>query len=512
MGVDFGVSLAFSVIFATGVTSGTAVTAIVSAGVILGYAAPAALLLGGSLYANYQAQKRLASVNDNSSIQSILKQAIPAQRLILGRATTGGALFFYKAKKPYIWYGILLAAHEVDAFENLIVNGHEVYIGADGLATSVPFAEGANQYLKVSFRNGHIDQAIDPLIAADFPTMPTTFRQRGHATIVIRAHYGFGVDAQAKDDDHRRVYGDQGVLQPLVRMRGAKLYDPRRGGAIVADPTTWTWSDNAALTMMRFLTHQWPSTRLVDPDRVEWDQVAAAANEADRWETSADGTTFRRHTVNGVVQATDNPFDVVESIKIAMGGDLVLDRAKIYPIVRSGNQVPEATLHVGMLRGGIEYVSEPRLRDMVNIGKSTFISPDREYQEVAGPTLRKTALITADGKPRETSLRGAYVEDHRRMQRLVSAHINETRVGRALVAGCDLEALPWRPGRIYRVHLPGSLAHVNGLYRLARKEWDGRLSGYRLTLLGYDPTAHDFAPGDELPFTLDDDTLEAEAA
>jgi len=509
---DFGASIAFSVIFATGITSGTAVTALVTTGVILGYAAPAALLVGGQLYQSYQAQKKLASLNDNNAIQSILKQAIPAQRLILGRATCGGALFFYEAKAPYIWYGILLAAHEVDGFENLIVNGSEVFFGTDGFATSVPFADGANQYLKVSFRNGSIDQAIDPLIAADFPSMPSTFRQRGHATLVIRAHYGFGADAAAKDDDHRRIYGNQGVLQPLVRLRGARLYDPRRAGVALGDPATWVWSDNAVLGTMRFLTHQWPATRLVDPDRVEWDQVAAAADEADRWETGADGTTFRRNTVNGGVQAPDNPFDVIESMKIAMGGHLVLDRAKIYPVIRNGRRQPRATLHMGMLRGGIEYVSEPRSRDTVNICKSTFIAPDRDYQEVAGPTLRRDDLIAADGKPRETSLRGAFVEDAPRMQRLVSAHLAETRIGRALVAGCDLEALSWTPGQIYRVHLTGSLVHVNGLYELVRKEWDGRLSGYRLTMIGYDPTTTDFSPEDELPFTLDDATLDAEAA
>ena len=48
----------------------------------------------------------------------------------------------------------------------------------------------------------------------------------------------------------------------------------------------------------------------------------------------------------------------------------------------------------------ITAVSEPRARETVNIGKSTFVSPDRDYQEVAGPTLRRTDLITADGKPR----------------------------------------------------------------------------------------------------------------
>jgi hypothetical protein len=111
-----------------------------------------------------------------------------------------------------------------------------VFIDSNGLATSVPFSDGGNVYLKVSFRNGSINQAIDPIIAADFPSMPATFRQRGHATLVMRAHYGFGSGFQEQDDDHKRIYGDQGLLQPLTRFRGAKCYDPRQSGHVLDDP------------------------------------------------------------------------------------------------------------------------------------------------------------------------------------------------------------------------------------------------------------------------------------
>lgn len=508
---DFGASIAFAALFATGVTSGAAATAIFVGVSTLVTVAPIALAIGASAYVNYQTKKALQNISDPNNLQSILKQAIPPQRLAIGTVTTGGALFFYKAKKPYLWMGVLLAAHEVDGLEKIIINNTDVYLDSNGFATSSPFSDGSNIYLKASFRNGSIDQAIDPIIAADFPTMPATFRQRGHATLVLRAHYGFGTDYKAKDDDHKRVYGDQGLLQPLTRFRGAKCYDPRQPGQVLSDPTTWAWTDNAFIGLGRYFTHKWPDTRLVDPARVDWDRLARAADEADRWEASKDGTTFRRNTVNGIIQSTDNPFDVIENFKIAMGGHVILDRGKVYPVARVRRK-PVATLHQEMIVGGMEYTSEPRDRELVNIVKSSFIAPDREYQEVEGPVLRRADLIAIDGKPREVSLRGAFVEDHRRMQRLSAAALNQSRLGRTLTIGASIEALKWAPGDVIRVFLLGDLGRVNGLYELMSKEWDDRLHGYRLSFIGYDPAVNDFDPQSEQDFVLDPATLNAQAA
>ncbi len=513
---DFGASLAFGLIGALGITGGAAVTAIVTTGVLLGYAAPVALGLGVTAYQQHamrRAMQEMRAVNDNNGLQQILKQAIPPQRLLLGRATVGGALFFYEAKKPYLWMGILLAAHEVDGFENLLINGNTVFIGPDGFATSVPFKDGANTYIEVSFRNGSIDQAIDPIIARDFPSMPTTFRQRGHATLVIKAHYGYGSNAQAQDDDHRRVYGDQGALQPIIRMRAARCFDPRRAGAVADDPSTWAWSQNAAICLGRFLTHRWVSNPLIDPARLDWDRIAAAADICDRWEASKDGTTLRRSTVDGVVQSSDPNYDVIENMLVAMEGKLVLNRGRIYPVVDIRKE-PVATLHMGMLTGSLEYTAEPRDRELVNIVKPTFISPDREYQEVAGPVLRRGDLVAADGIPRERSLRGAFVEDHRRIQRKASTFLKQSRLGRTISASVTDEALreAWEPGAVIRVHLTGVLARANGLYEVAGMEWDERVSGFQIALIEYDPTATDFDPEDEQDFTLDEDVLEAEAA
>jgi hypothetical protein len=52
--------------------------------------------------------------------------------------TSGGALFFYKAKKPYIWMGILLAAHEVDGLDKIIVNAQMCSSTATALQRQFP--------------------------------------------------------------------------------------------------------------------------------------------------------------------------------------------------------------------------------------------------------------------------------------------------------------------------------------------------------------------------------------
>lgn len=478
-----------------------------------------AIIAAGSLaFTAVQHQQQLKKmgrntmpVSDPAGLQQIIKQAIPPQRLILGRATTGGALFFYRAKKPYLWYGIALAAHEVDGFENLFMNGHTVIIDNDGFATSVPFRDGDRKYIEVSFRRGTLSQPIDPIIARDFPDMPATFRQRGHATIVIKAHYGFGADFEEQYDDHKRLYGDQGSLQPMVRMRGARVPDLRQPGVVLDDPSTWVWSDNAALTTARYLIHKWPDTQLITPARLDWDRVLRAADECDRWEVSKDGSTFRRHTVNGVVQSMDDPWDIIENLKIAMGGHIILEKGKVYPVIRTLRE-PVATLHQNMIKGGLEYTSEPRDRELVNIIKPTFVAPDREYQEVAGPVLRREDLIAQDNKPREASVRGAFVEDHRRMQRIASAQLNWARNGRSLTIGATTEAMPWKAGDIFRVHLQGALARVNGLYELVSKGWDDRLGGYRLSFTGYDANATTFNPENEQDFVIDEDVVTAEAA
>lgn len=481
-------------------------------GSTIGGIALSAASFGVQSYLNSRASKGIGALNNEATgIQQMIRQAIPAQRLCVGNVTTSGALFFAESKPPYTWYGLLLAAHRTDGLVKLIINNTVVFLDEDGYATSTPFANGADKYIEVSFRNGDIDQAIDPIIARDFPDMPSTFRQRGHTTAVIKRTHGFGADVAEKNEDYRRVYGDSGQFNPLFNFRGALVHDPRRPDSLLGDDTSWSWSENDVLCLMRYLTHQWPDMRLYDPARVEWDQVALAADECDRWEIGSDGLTFRRFAANGVVQSTDDPFDVIEALKLAMNGDLVIERGKVYP-VPGARREPEATFHIGMLIGGFQYQPERRSDELVNIVKTNFVSPDRDYQTVQGPVLRDADAIAAEGRPLEATLTMPFENNQRRAQRHAHYAKTQARNGRVFSPGATLEARGWTIGKVYRVDLPGIYARVNGTYKLIRKTWNADLRGFQLSFLEATPERFDFGPDDEVPFELDSETLAAEAA
>ena len=84
--------------------------------------------------------------------------------------------------------------------------------------------------MKFSFRNGTRTQAIDPILAAQFPELGAGFRQRGVATLVVEADWG------ADLDEYQLLWGSLGRPNPTLILRGVPVYDPR-------DPTQFLPAD-----------------------------------------------------------------------------------------------------------------------------------------------------------------------------------------------------------------------------------------------------------------------------
>lgn len=509
-------------------TSGAPI-ALVNAGVFLGsnLLTIGAIASVGIQYATALSNRPKPLSPEAQGIQNLIRQAIPPQRLCFGTPVTSGALFFGTGQPPYTWYGIVLAAHEIERFNAIYINGQRIaladtdeiqrvyYIRTESgkpVPIILPLPGIAEDvYLEISLRKGAADQEIDQIIARDFTDMPSTFRQRRHATIVLKRTHGFGADIQAKNEDYKRVWGESGQFNPLIEFKGAKIYDPRIAGHVLADPTTHQWTDNAALCLAHALTFQWPDKRIFEPSRLNWDLFARAADECDQWQIDRNGNTFKRYTSNGVVQSTERIYDVLESFRTAMGGDIALERGKIYPVPGVA-RLPEATLHNRMLIGGFRFTREREFGELVNIVKTQFLAPDRQNQTVEGPVIRDTAGITADGQPLETTLQLAFTEGDPRAQRIAHKTLKEARADRSLEVGVTDEAESWSIGRLYRVELDGGvLSKVNGVYRLMAKSPAQNLRGYQLVLREYTDEAFNFGPDDEQDFTLDEDVVEVAA-
>lgn len=512
----------------------TIVTALSQAtGVVLTFEAFAAAsfvvgsaAIGGGVYALSAASGALSGAQKQSTLaggQGIstadnglrlpVRQPIPPQRLALGLVVSSGALFFQRSKPPYIWIGYELASHRCGDFKALLINGVPVPLEDPGTGilrpNSTPFFDGTTRFVEVSYRNGTPGQTIDPLIARDLPDMPSTFRQRRATTVVLKADYA------ADDNAHKDLYGSESSFNPLFRFEGALLPDPRVARFDPADQETWTYSSNASLALVRYLIHPWPNTRLVDPvTEIDWDRVAEAADIDDRWCGRMEGELARlerNHTADGVILSTDDPLETVKAMLTACDGILVNNRGKYYP-VPGARRDPVMTIHQDMIAGAFEFQSEVPDRNQINIIKTEMVAPDREYNVVVGPVLRRDDFIASDGQPLETTLSLPLTVGNARAQRLASRKLFEVRSARSLTMVLTIEARGLRAGNIVRVDLR-DFQEVGGIYQVRQVGRESTLGTMQIDLVAWSNERFDWhAPDDQQPFELDEDVLEAEAA
>jgi hypothetical protein len=395
------------------------------------------------------------SLGADQGLKILSRDPVPAGRLIMGRALVGGALFFLEVKPPYLYYGVVIASHEIDAVEEIRLGGRNVFPDQNGFATAGPYADATQSYAQFSVRLGTAAQAIDPILAADFPELPSTFRQRGHATVVCKLDYG-GTAA-----NHEIVWGSS-QPSPLFLVRGAKIFDPRRPAHLTTDPATWEWTDNASLVQAWWLTHKNGGKR--DWAQIDLDSLKTAASNDDQAVGLKAGGSEKRWTANGVVLLTEEPFDVLTNLMTANLGMLVWRDGK-YSFVSGGPRFPTWTLNDDAARGDLQLRYDRPRRDLVNTVDTVFTAPDREYQLSNGPTISDAAYIAADGEEHRITTRLPFTASHTRAQRIARVLLESARRGRLVSAPYSIDALRLSASDIINLE-SGAAFGAAGIYRL----------------------------------------------
>lgn len=442
--------------------------------------------------------------------------ALPEQRLVLGTVTSSGVLCWRRYDPPYLWHMYLLAAHECGDFQSLIVNGIDVPLRDPGTGilapTATPFFDGADIFLELGYRNGDVNQAMDAIVARDFPTMPDTFRQRGHTAAMLKADFG------ATQAAHENLYGTQNQFNPLFRYAGARYFDPRVPGCDMNDPQTWVEGSSASLCLARALYHPWSDMKLLDVGSINWDMMIEAADIDDRWVARADGTLERNHTVSGIINSGADPLQMSKELLTACDGFLIMRGGK-YHVMPGAPRAAEGTLHQDMLAGGFELHTETPDRDLINIAKSECINPDLDYKPVVGPVLRRDDLIVRDGKPLEATYTLPFTEGHQRAQRLLSRKMIEARgsasgatLRRAFSGTFGIEARNVRAGQIRNIEFR-DFPKVDGEYLITQSRRDETNTRFQIDGVSWSNDRFAWhAPSQEMPFEVDQDVLDAEAA
>lgn len=433
----------------------------------------------------------------DQSVKQNVRQADAPQRRIYGEVQTGGAVFFYEATKPFLVVGYAYQVGEMEGVVGAKLNGKTFRIDATGAALDAPFFRpDGSVYLRVSFRSGTDDQVLDPIIAATFPGVPATFRQRGTATAVFQAHYGLTRDM------HDELYGNGGGFEPLLRIRGAKVYDPRDPGQLVDDPATWRWTKTASLIIADYIRD--PKFGRVPFDRIDWDSVARSADRDDESVATADGGWQARYTISGVVDTSQPPAEVLRSMLTSNRGRVVMTGG-LMRIVSGGSAVePVMTIHDGVVTGPVEARSGTARSNLVNRVKTEFVAPDREWQVANGPVYDRPDLQDEDGAIYEQSITLPFTETHQRAQRLAKAYLLDARFGRYVTLQCSLETVLLEAGDVVRLDLTW-LPAAAGLYTVEKAELSEGMNGVALSLSEYsDQIENGWVPAeDELPFEID---------
>lgn len=466
--------------------------------------------------ASYVLQKALSSGTTASAVSSgdspanspqvrfSERQAVPAKRVIYGRIQVGGAVFIDQVLPPFRYLGLLLAVGPVDGIEQVWISTNEVgfpFLVPDTVLIPVtaPYLDaGGVARLRVSFRLGAIDQAKDPILAADMASLDPNFLQLGIATAVVRADYG------ADFDQFQSLWGASGAVTPLFLVRGKPIYDPRDPTQILGSPETYKWSNNASLVQADYLSA--PYGGRIALDRVRWDKVGESADWDDTLMGTVEGDLLKKHTIDGVITLDQAPSDVMQAMLTANRGFVVESAGKVW-VSSSKPKTPILTIHDGLIVDGFEYRAAQPKKSLLNRIRSRFVVMENNWQDSDGPILDRVDLQDQDGEVLEATIDFAFSLDNRRVQRLQKAYLETARIGKSVTLRLDLSVLSdvddepiGQCVQIDSIIFPD----MNGFYLVQSVGFAPDFTYVEFQLAGYDPTIEtDWNPAtDQQPFVF----------
>jgi len=259
-----------------------------------------ALLAAASVGLSYLAAA-MASRGKSSEQQQTIKQALPPRTDTIGMDMVGGAYFFHEKVNGDIYIGVMHGDGPFDAIEANWLDDKEGPADASAGIMIEPWMDRVS----IESHLGATDQAASSMLRGAFPTTWTEdHRLRGVCYSVIELQ---GV----KKEKLGSVY-PSGFPKHRVRVRGARLYDPRTDEA--------AWSDTAALGVRYFLTH--PRGMGLPASLIDDASFAAAADLHEENVAKASGGTERRYPVSLTYTRVDTPHEVLGKLLRSCDGEL----------------------------------------------------------------------------------------------------------------------------------------------------------------------------------------------
>jgi hypothetical protein len=333
-----------------------------------------------------------------------VKQAVPPRVRCYGTYRLAGAYIYFVSTDE----GDLKAitnhcAHEVDAFVEHWLADEPVTIDEDGFVDSGVY-DNYDPILPVKVVNylGTPDQSIAG-IADEW-----TVDHRGRGLCCTYVQY-----SDMKAELQQKVFAN-GAPPYRVTLRGAKVFDPRLEGTGPGqhdpeDESTWTWSDNAALVILDYLTR----TEFGVPvgfglpfTRMNLDSFAEAADVSDQLIPKKAGGTEKRWRSCGAYELTEERKSVLSDLLDACAGRLTQGPDGRLGLSVGAGKVAGADV-AGMPAAAVRVTEDHIIGfdfgpgvtalDRVNEVRATYVSADQSWAEVEAGIHRDQDAIDRNG-------------------------------------------------------------------------------------------------------------------
>lgn len=411
-----------------------------------------------------------SSANELKGQTINVRSSTAPRQLIYGQSLVGGVMFYAATtgtNNEYLHTVFGLSDHQIQSVEKVYFGDEDVGT-VSGSVSSGRYSGKARIQHKTSGGTAYSDLVTETASLTNKWT--SSHKLTGISSVYVRMQYDTSVFTSI----------------PTVRalVKGKLVYDPRS--------TTTAWSDNPALCIRDYIMSDYGMR--VTADEIDSASFIAAANICDETVTASGSVTQKRYTLNGVVDTSKSPREVLQDMLSTCAGMLIYSSGK-YKLIVGAFSSPVQTITVDDLRGDVQLSCANEKANLFNRVSGVFADADKLYSATEYPAIASSTFKTQDGGEELTAqLDLNFTTNNLEAQRLAKINLLKSRQGIVVNISCKPTCLNITAGDVVALTI-AQLGWSSKYFRVM--EW--RLNediGVDLVLKEEDSTAYDWSTSD----------------
>ena len=464
------------------------------------------------------------------------------QRILVGEVETNGIEVLFATSGPYLIRDFYLSSAPVENYMGMSLDGNELDLGTDGYAYNEPFykrpgtaandvysynleqrqtgrvlaggfretievqakkyfIDGDRKYVRVSSNDGvvrynnsgirHLAN-VDPILRHRL-NIPSNYQLLNCAHVVIEQYRGpflRATEAQLIEDygtellhnlarEVENVFPGGRAGSPRFKVQSLKCWDMRDPLQKKDDPSTWKYTNNAAIVIPTVMQLREFTNGQVNFDMFDIQSIIDSANVCDSFIKKANGREINRFTLNGIIQTSEAPYAVIQRMLNCCGGDLPFREGKYSMDIFGPRKVCDTITDEDLLNRSWAY--SPLLRDSQQFSKVKPTFNDMSQSGLGKATSAPIVTLTNSSSNNYHNPEYSFTSDPDRAEFLAATEAREQKYQKRFTFPMDLTGIKYQTGDVVNYH-SNTRPSFNETYYIDSVEINKEESSTRLSL------------------------------